>query len=80
MDRLAAAILIVIAALVMTGGMGRSALAGEAALRLPVESVQVPASPPPGAASTLRSGRVLSLLLTLEALSASPTLLDRSKV
>jgi hypothetical protein len=79
MDRLTAAVLIAIAALVMTGGMGRNVLAGEALLRQPVETVQPPAFPanpplPP------RSGRVLSLLLTLEALRDAPAVLDRSNV
>jgi hypothetical protein len=79
MDRLTAALLIAIAALVMTGGAGRDVLAGEALLRQPVETVQPPAFPATPALPQ-RSGRVLSLLLTLEALRDAPAVLDRSNV
>lgn len=78
MDRLATAIMIALAALVMNGGMLRDVLAEEAGLRIPapaaVEKSQLPAT------TGLRGERVLSLLLTLEALRAAPALLDTPKV
>ena len=79
MDRLAAGIMIAIAALVMNGGLVRDVLAGEAAVGAGV-SLQAIASSQKPVASGLRSERVLSLLLTLEALRAAPGLLDTSKV
>lgn len=78
MDRLATAIMIALAALVMNGGMLRDVMAEEAGMRIPVppaaEKSQMPA------ASGLRSERVLSLILTLEALRTAPALLDAAKV
>lgn len=78
MDRLATAIMIALAALVMNGGMLRDVMAEEAGMRIPgpkaAQGSQMPA------ASGLRSERVLSLLLTLEALRAAPALLDTQKV
>ena len=78
MDRLATAIMIALAALVMNGGMLRDVFADEAGMRIPaplsIGKSQMPA------ASGLRSERVLSLLLTLEALRAAPALLDTQKV
>ena len=78
MDRLAAAIMIALAALVMNGGMLRDVMAEETGLRImppkPEQKSQMPAP------SGLRSERVLSLLLTLEALQAVPALLDTPKV
>lgn len=77
MDRLATAIMIALAALVMNGGM-RDVIAEDAGMRIalpqPTQKSQMPA------ASGLRSERVLSLLLTLEALRAAPALLDTQKV
>jgi len=78
MDRLAAAILIALAALVMNGGLVHDAMAGEAGLRLPaaatIQKTQM------SAATSPRSERVLSLLLALAALQAAPALLDAPKV
>lgn len=77
MDRLAVGIMIALAALVMSGGLVHDALASEAGA--PAPSAAVSASPQP-AATGPRSERVLSLVLTLEALRAAPGLLDTSKV
>lgn len=77
MDRLAAGIMIAIAALVMNGGLVRDALAGEADLG---DKAQMTGTSQSTVAHGLRSERVLSLLLTLQALRAAPVLLDRSKV
>ena len=71
MDRLAAAILIAAAVLAMNGGMLRDVIADECrSVRSPRRS-RKSLSAGPG-----RSERVLSLLLTLEALRAAPALLD----
>lgn len=81
MDRLAAGIVIAIAALVMSGGLVRDAQAGESALSSKAEPASVvPAASPIAVAHGPRSERVLSLLLTLEALRAAPALLDTAKV
>lgn len=79
MDRLATAIMIALAALVMNGGMLRDVMAEEAGMRIaaPSSSTQKSQMPAP---TGLRSERVLSLLLTLEALRAAPALLDTPKV
>ena len=74
MRRIAAALLIVVAVLALNGGMLREALAVELAVQAPV-----PASAGLDAAA-LRSGKVLSLLLILEALRQTPVSLERSKV
>lgn len=79
MDRLAAAIMIALAALVMNGGLLRDVMAEEAGMRIAVarpglEKLQTPA------ATGLRSERIISLLLALEALRSAPDLLDSSKV
>ena len=79
MDRLATAIMIALAALVMNGGMLRDVMAEEAGMRITALSPVTQKSQMP-AATGLRSERVLSLLLTLEALRAAPALLDTSKV
>jgi Na+/alanine symporter len=79
MDRLATAIMIALAALVMNGGILRDVMAEEAGMRIPAPHQAVQKSQLP-AASGLRSERVMSLLLTLEALRAAPALLDTSKV
>lgn len=77
MDRLAAGIMIAIAALAMNGGLVRDALAGPG---LKAPDAETAAASPSPAASAPRSGRVLSLLLTLEAPRGAPALLDRSRV
>jgi Na+/alanine symporter len=81
MDRVAAGIMIAIAALVMNGGLVRDALAretGPGAETQAAAAANVMSQTP--VAHGLRSERVLSLVLTLEALRAAPGLLDRSKV
>jgi hypothetical protein len=78
MDRLAAAILIALAALVMNGGLVHDAMAEEAGLKYPAATT-AQKSPAPVVTGP-RGERVLSLLLTLEALRAAPGLLDTSKV
>jgi hypothetical protein len=78
MDRLAAAIMIALAALVMNGGLLRDVMAEEAGLRIVPPKLDQKSQMP--AVSGLRSERVLSLLLTLEALQAAPALLDTPKV
>jgi len=81
MDRLAAGIMIAIAALVMNGGLVRDALAEDIGMgaRAQAAATDSVTSPRP-VAYGLRSERVLSLVLTLEALRAAPALLDTSKV
>jgi hypothetical protein len=69
MDRLAAGIVIAIAILAMNGNLVRDVLAEEAPRRLATLSSATPVVSGP------RSERVLSLLLTLEALRAAPELL-----
>jgi hypothetical protein len=74
MHRIAASLLIVAAVLALNGGMLREAFAGEPALRLPppkTDLLQTPAA---------QSGKILSLLLILEALRQEPASLDRQKV
>lgn len=78
MDRLAAAIMIALAALVMNGGLASKVMAEEAGMRLPSSATELKSQIP--ATSGLRSERVLSLLLTLEALRAAPGALDTPKV
>jgi hypothetical protein len=77
MDRLAAGIMIAIAALVMSGGLVRDAQAQNAG---GVRAVAAPIQSLPAAVPGPRSERVLSLVLTLEALRAAQALLDRPKV
>ncbi|MHB1101932.1 MAG: hypothetical protein ACYC0C_03945 [Devosia sp.] len=81
MDRLAAGIMIAIAALVMNGGLVRDALAEDTGLSAKAQAAAtaIVASPTP-VGYGLRGERVLSLLLTLEAPRAAPALLDPSKV
>lgn len=76
MDRISAGIAIALCALVMTGGLMRDVMAGESAETAAMSSrlSQVPVVNGP------RSERVLSLILTLEALRAAPAILDRPKV
>jgi hypothetical protein len=81
MDRLAAGIMIAIAALVMNGGLVRDALAEEISMGAGAQTaIAASVTSPTPVGHGLRSARVLSLLLTLEALRAAPALLDRSKV
>jgi len=80
MDRLAAGIMIAIAALVMNGGLVRDVLAEQAGTSIKAQAVTAGAASPSPVTSSSRSGRVLSLLLTLEALRSAPGLLDTSKV
>jgi len=81
MDRLAAGIMIATAALVMNGGLVRDALAADAGMGAKTQAAAaVTVTSPTPVAYGLRSERVLSLLLTLEALRAAPALLDTSKV
>lgn len=78
MDRIATAVMIALAALVMQAGLTKGVLADGTGMRLaPAPAAQ---SSPASAAGSLRSERVLSLLLTLEALRAAPSLLDVAKV
>lgn len=81
MDRVAAGIMIAIAALVMNGGLVRDALAEDIGRSVKAEAAITAAdtSRTPVAYGP-RSELVLSLLLTLEALRAAPALLDRPKV
>jgi hypothetical protein len=78
MDRLAAGIMIALAALVMNGVQVSRVMAEDAGMRLPRPAVTEKSSTQP--ASGLRSERVMSLLLTLAALRAEPRLLDTPKV
>jgi hypothetical protein len=72
MSRIAAAILIVIAMLALNGGLLRPAFADAA--RAPAASVEI--SQP----VVVRSGRVLNLLLALEALRQSQVSVGPQKV
>ncbi len=76
MDRIAAALMIAIAALIINGGLVRDVLAEDLG-RLPLGASVVASDIP--VASGLRSERVLSLLIALEALRAAPEVLNRSK-
>lgn len=73
MHRIATALLITAAVLALNGGMLREAFAEQAAARLPaprLDTVQPIA---------VRSAKVLSLLLILEALRQNPVSLDQPK-
>ncbi|MBI4921752.1 MAG: hypothetical protein HY834_08380 [Devosia nanyangense] len=74
MNRIAAALLITVAVLALNAGTLREAFAGEAMARLPAA---LPASLMP---APVRSTKVLSLLLILEALRQAPVSLDPQKV
>lgn len=79
MDRLATALMIALAALLMAGGLPKGVMAEEIRVgSTPVAAAGSTSRLP--AASGPRSERVLSLLLTLEALRAAPVLLDPPKV
>lgn len=73
MDRVLVGIIIAVMALVMNGGLLRDVMAKDAALPDAVPSTVSQAPVGHG----LRSETVLSLLLALEALRATPVLLDR---
>lgn len=74
MDRIATGTMIAATALLLTGGLGTDVMAREP-VKPPAPATTLPQSAPP-----LRSGRILSLLLTLEALHQSPALLDTGKL
>lgn len=74
MNRIATGIMIAAAALLMTGGMGTDAFAREPAGNAREATVATPAP------ATTRGGRILSLLLTLDALRLAPGILDGRKV
>jgi len=78
MDRFATAVMIALAALLMQAGLTKGVLA-EGVVRLDPTPVAQSSSPTP-ATGSLRSERLLSLLLTLQALGATPGLLDAPKV
>ena len=80
MTRLSAGIMIAVAAVFMTGGFMRDVMAAEAGAR-PAFAAEIVKSQTP-VVNGLRSERVLSLLLTLEALRAAPAALvhDSRKV
>ena len=76
MDRIAAALMIAIAALVMNGGLIKDVFAEE------LGGAPVGAAPPSSSSPVVsgpRSERVLSLLIALEALRVAPEVLARSK-
>ena len=77
MDRLAAGIVIALAALLMGGTFARDAMAGAPGTNLPERAVSVRSQAP--VVNGPRSELVLSLILTLEALRAAPALLDARK-
>jgi hypothetical protein len=77
MDRILTGIMIALAALVLSGGLMRDVMAEETLARAPVGAEAVKSQVP--VVNGLRSERVLSLLLTLEALRAAPALLDSTK-
>jgi hypothetical protein len=72
MTRIAAALLIVLTGLALEGGLGRPAFADSLTVKRPpgVEITQPLA---------IRSGRILTLLLTLEALRQVPLPLNQQK-
>jgi hypothetical protein len=77
MDRIATGIVIAATALFMSGGLTRDVTAAESGARVPeTEAIksQVPVVYGPS------GERVLSLILTLEALRVAPALLDARKV
>jgi hypothetical protein len=73
MDRLLTGIAIALAALVLSGGFMRDVMAAEPGARAPELAEPVKSQIP--VAKGFRSERVLSLILTLEALRAAPDLL-----
>jgi hypothetical protein len=77
MDRIATGIMIALAAVLMSGNFVGEAMAAGPGVKAPdtVESLKSRAPVVDG----FRSERVLSLILTLEALRAAPVLLDTPK-
>lgn len=78
MDRIAVGAMIAIAALVLNGGLVKDVLAKDSELAR-TGTVMTKPSPTP-VAFGLRGERVMSLLLTLEALRAAPGVLDSDKL
>ena len=78
MDRIAVGAMIAIAALVLNGGLVKDVLAKD--IGQPRAGTTVTDQSHTPVASGLRGERVMSLLLTLEALRAAPGVLDQSKV
>ena len=74
MDRLAAGLMIALAALVLNGGPVKDVLAEDTS-RLALSHGQAVPSPSPLASGSL-SGRLMSLLFTLDALRAAPEALE----
>jgi hypothetical protein len=77
MDRLSTGIVIALAALMLSGGFVRDVMAEESGMRAPVVAEVVKSQAP--VLNGPRSERVLSLLLTLEALRTAPVLLEARK-
>jgi hypothetical protein len=77
MDRILTGMIIAVAALALSGGLLRDVMAEETAAAPPVVA-QIVKSPVP-AVNGIRSERVLSLLVTLEALRAAPVLMTSPK-
>jgi hypothetical protein len=75
MDRLLVGIVIAVMVLIMNGGLVRDVLAKDAVL--PDTAPSISSQAPVG--NGLRSETVLSLMLALEALRATPALLDGRK-
>jgi hypothetical protein len=78
MDRLATGIMIALAALVLSGGFATDVLAEGTGGKAPAMASSVKSRTP--VVYGLRSERVMSLVLALEALRAAPVLLDSQKV
>ena len=78
MDRIGTGIAIALCALVMSGGYVRDVMAGEAGTRVSAEASSMISQV--AVVNGLRSERVLSLILTLEALRVAPALLNGQKV
>ena len=78
MDRLAAGTMIALAAVLMSGSFLGDAMAGEPGVKAPDMAEAIKSQVP--VVNGLRSERVLSLILTLEALRAAPVLLYTRKV
>jgi len=77
MEKLTTGILIALVALVMSGSFSRDVMAGEISPR--AVGAQAHPSQTPVVNGT-RSGLVVSLVLTLEALRTAPAVLDQRKV
>jgi hypothetical protein len=78
MDRLAAGTMIALAAVLMSGSLKGETMADEPGVKAPDAAEAVKSQVP--VVNGFRSERVLSLILTLEALRAAPALLDTRKV